>query len=102
MEIKTVSVDQLKPWDKNPRNMNQLDFDNLVQSIKEFGFVEPVVVNKDNTVIGGHQRIRAAVKAGLKEVPVHYVNLSKKKEKALNLALNKIHGEWDSWGQKIW
>jgi len=57
--------------------------------------VEPVVVNKNNTVIGGHQRLIACKQLSIDTVPVVYVDLSKKKEKILNLALNRIHGDWD-------
>ena len=68
----------------------------LIKGIKEFGLVEPLVINGDNTLIGGHQRLQAAVAVGLKNVPCVRVDLDKKKEKALNLALNKIQGEWDN------
>jgi ParB-like chromosome segregation protein Spo0J len=63
--------------------------------MKEFGVVDPVIANRDGTVIGGHQRIRAAERLGLPELPVIYVELPKDKGKALNLALNWISGEWD-------
>jgi len=53
------------------------------------------VVNKNNTVIGGHQRLIACQQLSIERVPVVYVDLPKKKEKILNLALNRIHGEWD-------
>ncbi len=79
----------------NPRQINKHDFHKLVQSIEEFGFVEPVVINTDNTIIGGHMRVRAAQELKLTEIPVIVVDLPKAKEKALNLALNRIHGEWD-------
>jgi DNA modification methylase len=68
----------------------------LTRSIEEFGFVEPVVVRRqDNTVIGGHQRLEAANALGYARVPVVYVEATETQAKALNVALNKIHGQWD-------
>lgn len=95
MDTKQISIADLKMADYNPRQISNNDMASLVNSIREFGFVEPVVVNKDNTVIGGHQRLIAAKQLSIEEVPVVYVDLSKKKEKILNLALNRIHGDWD-------
>jgi len=95
METEDVKVKDLKPFDGNPRTIAPEILDRLVRSIKEYGFVEPVVANKDGTVIGGHQRLKAAQKAGLKTVPVVRVDLDDKRAKALNLALNRITGDWD-------
>ncbi len=78
----------------------------LKKSIQRFGFVDPVVVNqrqgknwkaaeRGEVIVGGHQRVRAARELGMKEVPVVHVSLPPDKEKLLNLALNKIGGEFD-------
>src|SRR5262245_3409416 len=68
----------------------------LIESIRAFGFAEPVVVRRgDLLVVGGHQRIEAAKRLGLAEVPVVELDLSDEQAKALNVALNKIHGEFD-------
>jgi DNA modification methylase len=68
----------------------------LVRSIQEFGLVEPLVVRRsDQLVIGGHQRLQAAKALGMAKVPVVYVELSDAEAKSLNLALNRISGEWD-------
>jgi DNA modification methylase len=76
--------------------MSAAEMEKLMRSIEEFGFVEPVVVRKaDNTVIGGHQRLAAAKALGHTRVSVVYVDVSEDQAKALNLALNKIQGEWD-------
>jgi hypothetical protein len=75
--------------------MNDHEYQALKDSLKEFGFVEPLVANKDNQVIGGHQRLRAAIELEMKQVPVVYVDLPPDKEKLLNLALNRIKGRWD-------
>lgn len=94
-EIKMVLIKSLSFAEYNPRQMSAQDFEALKRSITEFGLVEPIVVNKDNTIVGGHQRVRACQELGWVEIPVVYVNLTKDKEKLLNLALNKIVGEWE-------
>lgn len=88
-------IEELKFAVYNPREITKHDFEALKRSIKEFGFVEPVVVNKDNTIIGGHMRVRAAKELGIAEVPCVFVDLDDTKAKLLNLALNKISGDWD-------
>jgi hypothetical protein len=81
----------------NPRRMAEDDMASLVRSLEKFGQVEPVIVNKrTNRLVGGHQRVLAAEKLGMKTMWVFYVDLDEKQEKALNLALNKIVGDWDT------
>lgn len=91
----THPITSLIPAPYNPRKIDDMEMMKLRRSIETFGFVEPVVVNKDMTIIGGHQRVKAAQAMGMTEVPCVMVDLPKDKEKALNLALNKISGEWD-------
>jgi ParB-like chromosome segregation protein Spo0J len=95
IERKAIKVTELKPAEYNPRMMYPDEMQNLIESLKEFGLVEPIVVNKDMTVIGGHQRLRAVIELGWKEVDCNIVDLDKRKEKILNIALNKISGVWD-------
>lgn len=95
MGIQKVKISDLVYAGYNPRRMSEHDFEALKNSIKEFGLVEPIVVNKDLTIIGGHQRARACQELGLTEVDTIQVDLTKEKEKLLNLALNKIVGEWE-------
>lgn len=90
-----VSIKSLTFASYNPRQISEQEFTKLQKSLQEFGWVEPVVINKDNTVIGGHMRLRAAQALGWTDIPVVRLDITKAKEKALNLALNKIHGEWD-------
>jgi len=72
------------------------EMEKLKRSIAEFGFVEPLVARRsDHLVIGGHQRLEAAKALGMASVPVVYVDLSDAEAKTLNLALNKIQGQWD-------
>ena len=91
-----LPVDGLRPWPGNPRLMPAAELEKLKRSIQSFGFVEPLVVRRqDNTIIGGHQRWEAAKALGYATVPVVLVDVSEAEAKALNLALNKIGGEWD-------
>lgn len=95
MKLAEVPIGKLKPSPYNPRHMAEAELEALARSMHEFGIVDPLVVNKDGTVIGGHQRLKAAQLAGIETVPVVYVDLTKAQEKTLNLALNRIGGEWD-------
>lgn len=95
MKVQLVSVKEINPAEYNPRAISREALDGLKASIREFGLVDPLIVNKRNkNLVGGHQRYRAAIEEGLKEVPVVYVDLSDEKERALNIALNsqKISG----------
>ena len=95
MTTKDVPIADLNPAAYNPRKMPPAELAKLTNAVKEFGIVQPIVINIDNTVIGGHQRILAAQELGLDTVPCLTVSLPKDKEKALNLALNRIGGDWD-------
>jgi len=99
MEIKEVKISDLKPADYNPRKISSKEVDELKTSLKEFGFVEPIIVNSNksrkNIVIGGHQRLKAWEELGNETIPVNYISLSLKKEKELNIRLNKSGGEFD-------
>ncbi|MCJ7822331.1 MAG: ParB N-terminal domain-containing protein, partial [Armatimonadetes bacterium] len=96
LAVTHVPIAHLRAASHNPRHMLASELEKLKRSITEFGFVEPVVVRKeDNTVIGGHQRLEAAKALGMQTVPVVYVDVTEAQAKALNLALNKIQGEWD-------
>lgn len=90
-----IPVLQLKPADYNPRKITDWELRKLIRSIDAYGFVEPVVVNKDMTIIGGHQRVEAAKSLGWESVPCVVLDLTKGREKSLNLALNRIGGEFD-------
>lgn len=97
-ELRMIAVSELKPATYNPRKKlkpGDKEYEKIKKSIQEFGFADPLVVNKDMTVIGGHQRLTLAKDLGYKEVPCAVVDVDKTKEKALNIALNKITGAWD-------
>jgi ParB/RepB/Spo0J family partition protein len=99
MNITMVPVENLRAAEYNPREMTEKQASGLEASIKEFGFVDPIIVNdhpeRKNVVIGGHQRLRIAKKLRYETVPVHYVTLDADQEKKLNLRLNKNQGQWD-------
>lgn len=71
------------------------EYEKIKHSISAFGYVDPIIVNDDNTIIGGHQRATVLGELGYEEVEVVVVDVDKDSEKALNIALNKITGQWD-------
>jgi len=97
-ELKMLPVSVLKPAAYNPRKKlkkGDKEYKKIENSIREFGFADPLVVNADMTIIGGHQRLNVAIDLGYTEVPCAIVDVDKTREKALNIALNKITGAWD-------
>lgn len=97
MEIITKKVDELIPYEKNPRK-NDEAVEYVANSIKEFGFKVPIVIDKDNVIIAGHTRLKGAKKLGLKEVPCIVADdLTEEQVKAFRLADNKVSevAEWD-------
>ena len=96
LHVVYVPVSRLRPWAGNPRSMSAAEMEKLKRSIREFGFVEPLVVRRqDDTVIGGHQRLAAVKARGMTRVPVIYVDLSEAQAKVLAVALNNISGDWN-------
>ncbi|MBQ1792376.1 MAG: DNA modification methylase [Oscillospiraceae bacterium] len=100
MNIEKKNVKDLLPADYNPRKDLQpgdTEYEKLKRSIEQFGYVEPVIWNKQTgRVVGGHQRLKVLIDSGITEVDVVVVDMNTEKEKALNIALNKISGEWDT------
>lgn len=98
MNIQKISIEKLKPAEYNPRKdlkPEDEEYQKIKKSLVEFGYVAPVIVNADMTVISGHQRLKVLKELGYTETECNVVNLDKEKEKALNIALNKIQGDWD-------
>ena len=99
MNIQTIPLARLHPARYNPRadlKPGDPEYDMLAKGIGEFGLVVPLVWNKrSGNLVGGHQRLKVLKQAGIKEVQVSVVDLPDDKEQALNIALNKISGEWD-------
>lgn len=91
-------LNELVAADYNPRKaltLEDSEYQKIKRSIEEFGYVDPIIINEDGTIIGGHQRCTVLKDLGYEEVDVVVVSLDKQREKALNIALNKITGEWD-------
>lgn len=90
-------IEELKPWEKNPRKFNEKQKKRLKESLEKFNLAEPIVINKDGTVIGGHFRLKVLKEMGVKEVDVRVPDreLTEKEVEELNLRLNKNLGEWD-------
>lgn len=99
MIIEKIKVEQLIPADYNPRKDLQpgdSEYEKIKRSLEEFGYVDPVIWNKTTgRVVGGHQRLKVLASMGRTEVECVVVELDEEKEKALNVALNKISGDWD-------
>ena len=97
MQIETKKIDELTPAPYNPRKISNKELERLKRSLSEFGYVEPVIWNKaTGYVVGGHQRLKAMKELGIEEVECVVIDIPEDKEKALNIALNKISGDWDT------
>jgi DNA modification methylase len=99
LEIVQVQISELRPAVYNPRKIAEKDFAQLVESIRQFTMIEPLVVNSNDdrygVIIGGHQRYEAAKILDYKTVPVVFINLSEELERQLNLRLNRNTGQFD-------
>ncbi len=98
-QISIVSIDQIKPYKQNPKLHPDTQIGQIARSIEQFEFINPLVVDKNNEIIAGHGRFLAALKLGLKGVPVIQVShLSEDEIRAYRLADNKIadNAEWDN------
>ena len=101
MNIELIEINKLKPATYNPRQISTKQYNDLKESIERFGLVDPIVVNKDMTIIGGHQRYKIwkekAKKSNVKDItiPCVVLELNKEQERELNVRLNKSGGEFD-------
>ncbi len=98
MDIQNWPVDRLIPYARNPREISQVAVDKVAASINEFGWQQPIVVDPKDVIIVGHARLLAALKLGLKEVPVHVATaLTPEQVKAYRLMDNRVSEEalWD-------
>lgn len=97
LEIKYISIDDIKPYKNNPR-LNEDAIPYVMNSIKEFGFKNPIILDKNNVIVAGHTRLESAKRLDMKEVPVIYADdLTKEQIKAFRLADNKVAEKsiWD-------
>ena len=100
MKIQRIPASELKAAGYNPRKdlkPGDPEYEKLKRSISEFGYVEPVIWNKrTGNVVGGHQRLKVLLDTGITDIDCVVVDIDAEKEKALNVALNKISGDWDN------
>jgi DNA modification methylase len=97
MDVELRSIDELVPYESNPR-VNDDAVDAVAKSLREFGFRQPIVVDEDGVIIAGHTRLKAARKLGIGRVPVHVARgLTPEQVRAYRLADNKLHelATWD-------
>jgi ParB-like chromosome segregation protein Spo0J len=99
MRIESIPIERINPAAYNPRidlQPGDPDYDRLQRSMDEFGFVEPLVWNRrTGNLVGGHQRLKILAAQGVHCIDVSVVDLPPERERALNVALNKIGGDWD-------
>ena len=96
LKVVDVPLTKLEPVKCNPRQISKKEKADLKNSMVKFGCVEPLVVRQeDYSIIGGHQRYRVGLELGLESLPCMLLNISGSEAMVLNVALNKIHGEWD-------
>ena len=99
LELERIPISEINPAPYNPRQdlrPGDPEYEQLKRSIETWGLVEPLVWNRrTGNLVGGHQRLKILIQRGDAEVDVSVVDLDPENEKALNLALNKIQGDWD-------
>lgn len=98
LQFQRRKLAELLPASYNPRTKlkpGDPAYEKIVRSIEDFGYCDPIIVNQDGTIVGGHQRAQVLQDLGAEEADVVVVDLPPDKEKALNIALNKITGQWD-------
>jgi len=98
MDIQEIEIDKIIPYINNPRK--NLNIDKVASSIKEFGFQQPIVIDKTNTIIVGHTRFEAAKKLGITKVPVQIADLSETQARAYRIADNRLNQD-ASWDTKL-
>ena len=97
IQVEYKKLIEIKPYDKNPRK-NDKAVDVVAKSIKEYGFINPIIIDKDNIIVAGHTRYKAAQKLGLTEAPIIYAsNLTSAQIKAFRIIDNKSneYAQWD-------
>ena len=97
MNVKNINIKDIRPYKNNAKKHDETQISNVAESIKQYGFVQPVVIDKDNVVVIGHCRLLAAKQLKMKEVPCVCVeDLTEEQVKALRIVDNKSNeSEWD-------
>jgi len=99
MKIEIADITSIKPYENNPRKLSETAIEKVAMSLKEYGFRQPIVVDKDRVIVAGHTRFRASKKLGLKQVPVSIIdNLTEEQINAYRIADNRTaeESEWDN------
>jgi len=99
MQIKVAEISNIKPYENNPRKLSEQAIEKVAVSLKEYGFRQPIVVDKNMVIVAGHTRFRASKKLGLKQVPISIIdNLSEEQINAYRIADNRTaeESEWDN------
>jgi site-specific DNA-methyltransferase (adenine-specific) len=99
MQIKIAEISNIKPYENNPRKLSEQAIEKVAMSLKEYGFRQPIVVDKNMVIVAGHTRYRASKKLGLKQVPISVIdNLSEEQINAYRIADNRTaeESEWDN------
>ena len=95
MKIEKIEINKLKPATYNPRKITKKQYDDIKVSIKRFGLVDPIIINHNMTIIGGHQRYQVCKELKYTDIDCVVLNLNKEEERELNIRLNKSSGEFD-------
>ena len=99
MQIEIADIESIKPYENNPRKLSDTAIEKVAMSLKEYGFRQPIVVDKDRIIVAGHTRFRASKKLGLKQVPISIIdNLTPEQINAYRIADNRTaeESEWDN------
>ena len=99
MQIEIADINSIKPYENNPRKLSDTAIEKVAMSLKEYGFRQPIVVDKDMVIVAGHTRFRASKKLGLKNVPISIIdNLTEEQINAYRIADNRTaeESEWDN------
>jgi DNA modification methylase len=99
MKIEIADITSIKPYENNPRKLSETAIEKVAMSLKEYGFRQPIVVDKNRVIVAGHTRFRASKKLGLKKVPVSVIdNLTEDQINAYRIADNRTaeESEWDN------
>jgi len=99
MKIEIADITSIKPYENNPRKLSETAIEKVAMSLKEYGFRQPIVVDKDRVIVAGHTRFRASKKLGLKQVPISIIdNLTDEQINAYRIADNRTaeESEWDN------
>jgi ParB-like chromosome segregation protein Spo0J len=97
MKIQMYKIEDIKPYEKNPRKISEKAIKMVANSIKEFGYQQPIVIDKDNIIVVGHTRFQASKQLNMGKVPVVIGDFTEEQAKAYRIADNRINEEtgWD-------